>query len=136
MNETRAAGKARHVSIRVSDDLFERLELLAGERDETVSQCARRLLERGLSPAPRDAIDDAITALEIVRGRVAASTASSVPERVADASTGRTVNIMNAKTNLSRLIADVSRGEEVVISHAGAPRARLVPFDPAVADAE
>jgi prevent-host-death family protein len=37
------------------------------------------------------------------------------------------VNIHAAKTQLSRLIADVLAGEEVVISKAGTPLVRLVP---------
>ena len=38
-----------------------------------------------------------------------------------------TVNIHDAKTHFSKLIARVQRGEEVVISKAGKPAARLVP---------
>lgn len=38
------------------------------------------------------------------------------------------VNVHDAKTHLSRLLADVERGEEVVISRAGKPVARLVPI--------
>ncbi len=38
------------------------------------------------------------------------------------------MNIHYAKTNLSRLLEAVSEGEEVVISRAGRPVARLVPF--------
>ena len=38
-----------------------------------------------------------------------------------------TVNIHEAKTKLSRLIADVENGEEVVIARAGKPVVRLVP---------
>ena len=38
------------------------------------------------------------------------------------------VNIHAAKTQLSRLIADVVGGEEVVISKAGTPVVRLVPY--------
>ena len=38
------------------------------------------------------------------------------------------VNIHEAKTHLSRLLARVVAGEEVVISRAGKPVARLVPF--------
>jgi prevent-host-death family protein len=37
------------------------------------------------------------------------------------------VNIHEAKTHLSRLLARVAAGEEVVISRAGTPIARLVP---------
>ena len=39
----------------------------------------------------------------------------------------RTVNIHEAKTHLSRLLEDVSAGEEILIAKAGRPVARLVP---------
>ena len=39
----------------------------------------------------------------------------------------KTVNIQEAKTHLSRLIEEVTRGEEVVIAKAGKPMVRLVP---------
>jgi prevent-host-death family protein len=39
-----------------------------------------------------------------------------------------TVNIHDAKTNLSRLLEEVAAGAEVVIARAGKPIARLVPF--------
>ena len=42
----------------------------------------------------------------------------------------KTVNIHEAKTHLSRLIADVERGEDVTIARAGEPVARLVPAGP------
>ena len=38
----------------------------------------------------------------------------------------RKVNIHEAKTNLSRLLAGVEKGEEVIIAKAGKPVARLV----------
>jgi len=38
------------------------------------------------------------------------------------------VNIHQAKTHLSKLLARVAAGEEIVISKAGTPVARLVPF--------
>ena len=38
------------------------------------------------------------------------------------------VNIHEAKTNLSKLLARVSAGEEVIIARAGKPIARLVPI--------
>ncbi len=38
------------------------------------------------------------------------------------------VNIHEAKTNLSRLLLRVAAGEEVIISKAGKPLARLVPY--------
>lgn len=41
------------------------------------------------------------------------------------------VNVHEAKTHLSRLLADVERGEEVVIARAGKPIARLVRFEDA-----
>jgi len=40
------------------------------------------------------------------------------------------VNIHEAKTHLSRLLERVQLGEEIVISKAGRPIARLVPLDP------
>ena len=40
----------------------------------------------------------------------------------------KTVNIHEAKTNLSSLIAEVESGGEVVIARAGKPVAKLVPF--------
>jgi prevent-host-death family protein len=39
-----------------------------------------------------------------------------------------TVNIHDAKTQLSRLIERVEAGEEIVIARAGRPVARLVPL--------
>ena len=39
----------------------------------------------------------------------------------------RTVNVHEAKTHLSKLLARVAKGEEVVIAKAGRPVARLVP---------
>jgi prevent-host-death family protein len=41
------------------------------------------------------------------------------------------VNIHRAKTHLSRLLEEVSAGEEVTIAKAGKPLARLVPLAPA-----
>lgn len=41
-----------------------------------------------------------------------------------------TVNVQEAKTHLSRLLADVERGEEVVISRNGVPIARLQAIAP------
>jgi prevent-host-death family protein len=38
------------------------------------------------------------------------------------------VNIHEAKTHLSRLLVRVLAGEEIVISKAGKPMARLVPY--------
>jgi len=42
----------------------------------------------------------------------------------------RMVNIHAAKTHLSRLVAEVAAGEEIVIAKAGKPVARLLPFEP------
>lgn len=39
-----------------------------------------------------------------------------------------TVNVHEAKTNLSRLLAKVEAGEEVVIARSGTPVARIVRF--------
>ena len=39
-----------------------------------------------------------------------------------------TVNLYEAKTNLSQLVERAARGEEVVIAKAGRPLARLVPL--------
>ena len=41
---------------------------------------------------------------------------------------GESINIHEAKTHLSRLVVRVEAGEEVVISRAGRPVARLVPY--------
>lgn len=40
----------------------------------------------------------------------------------------RSINIHEAKTHLSRLVDEVSDGEEIVIAKAGKPLARLIPF--------
>lgn len=40
----------------------------------------------------------------------------------------RTVNLYEAKTQLSKLVEDAADGEEIVIAKAGQPRARLVPL--------
>lgn len=40
-----------------------------------------------------------------------------------------TINIHEAKTYLSRLLARVGEGEEVIIAKAGKPIARLMPID-------
>ena len=39
-----------------------------------------------------------------------------------------TVNLYDAKTNLSKLVERAARGEEIVIAKAGRPLARLVPL--------
>jgi prevent-host-death family protein len=40
----------------------------------------------------------------------------------------RSINIHEAKTHLSRLVDEVSAGEEIIIAKAGKPMARLIPF--------
>lgn len=40
----------------------------------------------------------------------------------------KTVNVHDAKTNLSSLLAEAEAGEEIVIARAGKPIAKLVPF--------
>ena len=40
----------------------------------------------------------------------------------------RQVNVHEAKTQLSRLIAEVERGGEIIVARDGVPVARLVPF--------
>ena len=42
-------------------------------------------------------------------------------------------NVHQAKTNLSRLLERVQRGEEIVIGKAGTPVAKLVPYQAAAA---
>ena len=44
-----------------------------------------------------------------------------------------TINVHQAKTHLSRLLKRVAMGEEIVISRAGRPVARLVPLEQPVA---
>ncbi len=39
------------------------------------------------------------------------------------------INIHEAKTHLSRLLEDISAGDEVVIAKHGKPIARLIPYD-------
>jgi prevent-host-death family protein len=41
----------------------------------------------------------------------------------------KTVNIHEAKTNLSRIVDEVAAGSEVIIAKAGKPMARLVPLN-------
>ena len=46
----------------------------------------------------------------------------------------RTVNVGEAKTQLSRLIARAEAGEDVIIARNGVPAARLVPVERSIAD--
>jgi len=41
-----------------------------------------------------------------------------------------TVNIFEAKTNLSKLVARAEQGEEIIIARNGKPAARLTPLEP------
>jgi prevent-host-death family protein len=41
-----------------------------------------------------------------------------------------TVNLYDAKTNLSKLVERAASGEEIIIAKAGKPKARLVPYQP------
>lgn len=43
-----------------------------------------------------------------------------------------TVNIHQAKTNLSRLLSRVELGEEIIIANRGIPVAKLVPFQTSI----
>ena len=43
-----------------------------------------------------------------------------------------TVNIHQAKTNLSRLLSRVEMGEEIIIANRGIPVAKLVPFQTSI----
>jgi len=47
--------------------------------------------------------------------------------------TMRTVNVHEAKTQLSSLLAAVEAGEEIVIARSGHPVARLIPYSAATA---
>ena len=41
----------------------------------------------------------------------------------------KTVNIQSAKTHLSTLVEEAAAGEEIIISKAGRPMARLMPLE-------
>ena len=43
---------------------------------------------------------------------------------------GDTINLDDAKTNLSKLVDRAASGEKIVIAKAGEPKAKLVPLDP------
>ena len=61
---------ARHLSLRVPDELYRQLEQLAAARGESVSHTARRLIADGIAAAEhpdRGAIDTAIAVLERLR---------------------------------------------------------------------
>jgi len=44
----------------------------------------------------------------------------------------QTINVHEAKTQLSRLLARAHTGEEIIIAKAGKPYAKLVPIEPMV----
>ena len=46
----------------------------------------------------------------------------------------RTVNVGDAKTHLSQLIARAEAGEDVIIARDGEPVARIVPLERAIAE--
>jgi prevent-host-death family protein len=46
----------------------------------------------------------------------------------------KTVNIHAAKTHLSRLVDEVAKGEEIIITKAGKPAARLIAMEKATFD--
>jgi len=52
----------------------------------------------------------------------------SQPQLVTFRSMSEKVNIYDAKTRLSRLVARAEAGEEIIIARAGRPAARLVPL--------
>lgn len=109
--------------MRVPVGLYERLEALADESNETVSHCARRLLSKGLEAPDRDAIDDAISALLLVRRQLSQH---SDAERHDVPIGSRTVDVLDAKRDLQDLLDDVECGVEIIITHAGAESIRLV----------
>jgi prevent-host-death family protein len=41
-----------------------------------------------------------------------------------------TVNLYDAKTNLSKLVDRAAAGEEIIIAKAGKPKGKLVPYQP------
>lgn len=43
----------------------------------------------------------------------------------------KTVNVQAAKTHLSRLIAEVAAGREIILAKAGKPLVKMVPYAPA-----
>jgi antitoxin (DNA-binding transcriptional repressor) of toxin-antitoxin stability system/predicted DNA-binding protein len=117
--------KSRHISMRLPAELYERLESIAEGSGESISQSVRRLLTDALAAPDSNTIDDAIATLQLVRGYLAkASAETEVTPRAS-----KTVNVLNAKTDLQHLIDDVGRGVEIIITHAGTHRARLVAVD-------
>lgn len=60
----------------------------------------------------------------LLRGRIRLSESTSIRDLLMER-----VNVHEAKTHLSRLLARVAAGEEVIIAKRGRPVARLVPYD-------
>jgi predicted DNA-binding protein len=63
----------RHLSLRLPPELHQRLESLAASQGESVSQTARKLLERGIegqANPDREALDQAIATLEHFRSAI------------------------------------------------------------------
>jgi hypothetical protein len=83
------APKGRHVSIRVSDELYTQLEAAAAKGSESVSRTARRILADGLTQRSdtETAIDDATAALTKAKAQLPASAPhlSSPPQRATSA---------------------------------------------------
>ena len=50
------------------------------------------------------------------------------PQSIDEARMLEMLNVHAAKTNLSKLLARVAKGEEIVIAKSGTPVAKLVPF--------
>jgi predicted DNA-binding protein len=70
--------ESRHLSLRIPVSLYERLEALAAQNSESVSQAARRLLDRGVGDIEnpgREAIDQAIATLEHLRSKLPSTAA-------------------------------------------------------------
>ena len=99
-----AAPKSRHVSIRVPEELFRQLEVVASTRNETVSQTARRMLLDGLAApsSTEEAIDSAISSLLGVRPSFLVSSVSAEW-------TWPMVSIMWTGTRIVRLLSAMAR---------------------------
>ena len=121
---------SRHISMRLPTELYQRLEALAVDCNESVSQAARRLLSEGLEIPDEQAIDRAIATLLLVRNQLSrrgdAPVATTPAAAPASAKAVRTIDLFNAKTDLQHLVDEVARGDEIVITYAGSRRARLV----------
>jgi prevent-host-death family protein len=54
-----------------------------------------------------------------------------VKQPIGSKAMSETVNLYEAKTNLSKLVDRAAAGEEIVIAKAGKPKAKLVPYSSA-----